>query len=250
MRKRIVQSLMLILPIYPGTAAAQSDYGGGWAIPSLDTAQSIIREQHDRAVMDRAILGERREDTPPEPMNKVQRPPSVLAFTPNPDVRQRNVARMVRAARTHSPTNAEMLSALFASSDMFAYFARGIAPQGLQINNIADAYTVYWIAAWEASRGIIGSKTSREQAQAVKAQVTRALLNDSAIAEAPPARKQELAEELLVQAALISAFADAAAGQPEQLRTLAQAVRQGASAIGLDLDAMELGEAGFVLRKM
>ncbi len=67
------------------------------------------------------------------------------------------------------------MAQLFTSSDVFVAMAQGLAPKGLRIDNVADAYTVYLITAWQASRGISGD-SSREQAQVVKAQVTAALL--------------------------------------------------------------------------
>jgi hypothetical protein len=136
------------------------------------------------------------------------------------------------------------LEQFLASTDVFASFAQALAPKGLRIDDVADAYAVYWISAWEAAHGIVGKDTPREQAQAVKAQASRALLSTPSLAGATSAQRQELAEALLIQAALISASAEAAANTT-QLRTVGHAVRQGAKAMGLDLDTMRLGEAGF-----
>lgn len=172
--------------------------------------------------------------------------PALLRFTPNLATRQRNLAGFVSKTRAQSPENAAQMEQLFASTDVFAAFAQGLAPQGLRIDNVADCYAAYWITAWEAAHGITGSTTSRAQAQAVKAQVSRALLSTPDFTKSRPAQKQELAEALLIQTALISAAAEAAANDPAQTDAVGTAVRQGAKAMGLDLDAMTLGEAGFV----
>ncbi len=120
-----------------------------------------------------------------------------------------------------------------------------LAKFGLRTDNLADAYTVYWVEAWQAAHGR-SDEGSRAQAQAVKAQAARALLATPEVARATDAQKQELADALLVQALLIGAAKNQAGGDPAKLRAVGQAVRQGAKASGLDLDAMTLTEDGFV----
>lgn len=171
---------------------------------------------------------------------------ALLAFTPNLATRQRNLAGFIAKTRAQSPENADQMAQMFASTDIFAAMAKGLAPMGLRVDNVADAYTVYWVTAWEASRGISGTDTPRAQAQAVKAQAAKALLSAPEFANAGAAQKQELAEALLIQAALISASMEGAAGDPAQKKAVGKAVRQGAKAMGLDLDTMTLGAAGFV----
>ena len=171
--------------------------------------------------------------------------PALLRFTPNLATRQRNLAGFIAKTRAQSPENADQMEQMFASTDIFAAFAQGLAPTGLKIDNVADCYAAYWISAWEAANGITGSQTSRAQAQAVKAQVSRALLSTPDFTKSTPAQKQELAEAMLIQTALISASAEAAANDPAQMEAVGVAVRQGAKAMGLDLDAMTLSETGF-----
>ena len=55
-----------------------------------------------------------------------------------------------------------------------------------------------------------------------------------------------MAESLLIHAALIIAAQEAAADDPALVNQLADAVRQGAKASGLDLDAIRLTATGFV----
>jgi hypothetical protein len=191
----------------------------------------------------------RPQETQPPKDGQATASPTVLSFVPNLAVRNSNLAGFIAKTRAQSPESADQMQQLFASTDIFRVIEQALAPTGLRVDNIADAYAVYWISAWEASRGIVGSDTSREQAQGVKAQVSRALLATPAITTATPAQKQELAEALLIQTVLISASAEAAAGDPAQLAAVGKAVRQGASAMGLDLDEMELGPAGFAATK-
>lgn len=172
--------------------------------------------------------------------------PALLVFTPNLATRKRNIAGFVAKTRAQSPEGADQMAQMFASTDVFAAMAQGLAPTGLRIDNVADAYAAYWISAWEAAHGITGSTTSRAQAQGVKAQASRALLATPEFTKASAAQKQEFAEALLIQTALISASAEAAANDPAQMEAVGVAVRTGAKAMGLDLDAMTLGNTGFV----
>ncbi|WP_144445765.1 hypothetical protein [Inquilinus limosus] len=60
------------------------------------------------------------------------------------------------------------------------------------------------------------------------------------------AAKQEMAESLLIQAALIADALKQSQGNPELSRQVAAAVSQGARGMSLDLAAMTLTEKGFV----
>ena len=101
------------------------------------------------------------------------------------------------------------------------------------------------VEAWQAAHGVTG-ESSRATAQAVKRQATDALLATPEFAGATDAQKQEFADALLVQSVLIRAMRDQAKGDAALLRQIAAAVRQGAGASGLDLDAMTLTDEGFV----
>jgi hypothetical protein len=160
-----------------------------------------------------------------------------------------NLANFVAKNRELDPEGAANMEALFASVDVIAEVGKVIAPYGLKTNNLADAYAVYWINAWEGSRGIVGSTETRERAQAVRAQAGKAMAAVPALATATEAQKQEYAEALFIQAALISSAMEAAAGDEAQLSAVGAAVSRGAQAMGLDLDTMDLTPNGFVPAK-
>jgi hypothetical protein len=66
------------------------------------------------------------------------------------------------------------------------------------------------------------------------------------IASGSDAVKQETAETLLIQTLLMGAYIEHAKADPALFRQVADAARKGARASGLDLDAMELTDDGFV----
>jgi hypothetical protein len=182
-----------------------------------------------------------KSSTPSQPsVNK-----ALTTFTPSAVRTRQNLANFANKTRATDPKGAAKMEALFASTDVIGMVGKGIAPYGLKTNNVADAYAVYWIGAWEASRGIVGAPETRQRAQAVKAQAERGLVSSPEFARATEAQKQEFAEAMLVQAAMISSHMEAAAGDSNQLRAVGAAVLKGAKASGLDLNAMELTQQGF-----
>lgn len=167
-----------------------------------------------------------------------------LQFRPSAYRRQANYSQFVERSRRADPAGSVSLASTL-SSDPVAQMGPELAKYGLRVDNLADAYTVYWVEAWQASHSL-SEEGSRAQAQAVRAQAARALLATPKVASATDAQKQELADALLVQALLIGAAKNQAQGDTAKLRAVARAVRQGAKASGLDLDAMTLTEGGFV----
>ena len=134
---------------------------------------------------------------------------------------------------------------MFSTVDIISAIQQALSPFGLRIDNVVDAYAVYWMSAWHASMGSTDTP-SRIQAIKVKQQALQILIAVPEIAQATDAQKQEFAEALLIQTALIDASMEQAAGNPDQLRAIASAVRQGARATGLDLDSMTLTSNGFI----
>jgi hypothetical protein len=168
-----------------------------------------------------------------------------LSFPYSAKRRQENIRGFVQKTQRSDPAGAAKMAQLFASTDVIGQIGAEMSSYGLRTDNVADAYAVYWINAWEAAHGIVGKAETRSRAQAVKAQAERAMSGSPEMVRATDAQKQEFAEALLVQAAMISAHMAHAAGNPAQLAAVAKAVRQGAKASGLDLDAMVLTDQGF-----
>jgi hypothetical protein len=241
-----------------GSVAKAQDFGGtyidigmGQAATNsvMDSIQSGGNRRAAKCIENSSFTSLRcpknfRANQAPEPMPGTK--PVSLSFRYSAARRQENVRSFVQKTRGFDAEGAAKMAQLFASTDVIGQIAAGISPYGLRTDNVADAYTVYWINAWEAARGIAGGAESRSRAQAVKAQVASALLTTQEMANATDAQKQEFAEALLVQAAMINAQMDVAAGDPAQLKAVGRAVRQGAKAMGLDLDTMTLTENGFV----
>jgi hypothetical protein len=111
---------------------------------------------------------------------------------------------------------------------------------------LADAYTVYWINAWLGSRGR-NDDLPPAQFLAVRNQVAAVLLSSPELIAASNAQKQEFAEGLLFQAALISATVESVQSNPEQMAQVQTSILQGTQGLGLALNQMTLTAEGFQL---
>lgn len=168
-----------------------------------------------------------------------------MRFVPSQTRRTANLARFVERSRAVDPAGAERMAALFASTDVIGQMAPPLAAHGLRINDLADAYAVWWINAWQATRGT-NDPSDRATTLAVRDQARRALASIAEIRGASDAAKQEFSEALLIQAALIDSAVDQSKGNRAQLRAVAAAAAKGARAMGVDLSGMTLTDRGFV----
>jgi hypothetical protein len=167
------------------------------------------------------------------------------SYTPSKSRTRANLQAFVDKTRPVDPAGASQMEQLFASTDIIGEIGRVMANFGLSKNNAADAFALYWIAAWQAAHSDSTSPSS-SMAQAVAAQAARGLSQSPEFAAATDAQKQEMAEALMVHAAMIEATVEAAAGDRAQLKEIGKAVAKGAAASGLELDKMTLTEEGFV----
>ena len=79
--------------------------------------------------------------------------PAALRYKPDLARRKANLAQFVAKTKAADPAGAEQLAQLFASTDVIESIKTAIAPHGLRIDDLSDAYSTYWIAAWQATRG-------------------------------------------------------------------------------------------------
>lgn len=166
-------------------------------------------------------------------------------YTPSLMRRRANLARFAEQSRAVDPQGAAAMKKLFAGTDVIAAMDRALRPVGLRVDDVADAYAVWWVSVWSATHGDTGTP-SRTVAQAVRAQSLRAISATPEFTRADDAAKQEYAEAMLVQAAMIDAMMEQFGADSAMASNLAASVRQGAQSSGLDLDAMTLTEQGFV----
>lgn len=246
--KRLILAFVLVSG-WAGSASAQVD-GWGWSIIIPSVTQTDVLGTHLRDLRredearDRAAAGKSssaaQQATAPDP--------AVLRYTPSKARRTTNLSNFVAKSRQTDPAGAKSLEDLFAQGDIIDRIGTALAPKGFHVDNVADVYSVWWITAWQATRGR-SDDTSDTTNRAVQAQAARALASTPQLAGASDASKQELAEALLIQSMLLEAAVDQAKGDPAQMKAVGAAAAQGARGMGLDMSAMELTETGFVQAK-
>ncbi len=194
----------------------------------------------------------RQSQSPTKPADKQAAPapnpapdPAKFKYVPSPERRKKNLAQFVAKSRAADPQGAASLEALFAQGDIIERLRPELAKHGLDVNNVADAYVLWWINAWQASRGI-NDDVSPLTVVAVRKQVMASLTGTTGFGAADDATKQEMAESLIIQSILLSAAVDQSKGKPDQMKAVQSAATQGARGMGLDLSAMNLTEGGFV----
>jgi hypothetical protein len=171
-----------------------------------------------------------------------------LDFRSSETLRRANLKQFAQKTRSVDPAGADQMEQMFASTDVIAAIGKWIAPYGLRTNNVADAYTVYWTNAWLGSRGR-NDTLPKAQVTAVRNQAANALLSSPEFTSASDSQKQEMAEALLIQAALIEASIESAKSDPSFMSKVKAAIAQGAEGMGLDLYRMTLTNKGFVPAK-
>ena len=238
--RRVVGWLALLLAA--GSAGAQ-DMGWSTITPSVtgtDTLGLVLREQMGGPSA--------APETPPAAAAPAEAAPvaaDALRYTPSRERRAANYAAFVAKARTTDPKGADDLARTLAANDLVEMMREPLSKYGLRIDDVGDAYTAWWVNAWQASRGR-NDDVSAATAAAVRGQVAKAMGATKLVAAASDANKQELAESLLLHATFLAAGMEQAQGKPEQLQAVAAAATQGARGMGLDLTKMELTEKGFV----
>lgn len=234
--RRILSVAVLAVALGGSDAAAQQSIVDGWSwstlVPSI--AQTDILGTHLRELRNEQEL----RNTPPPDVSR-------LGYTPSKARRSANLAAFVERTRAVDPSGAADLQRLFAEGDIIERIRTLIAPVGLRIDNVADAYALWWITAWQATRGD-NDTLGRDMYAAVRAQSARALNAAGSPARASDAEKQELAEALLVQTALIDGAVEQAKRDPVRMRQVRAAVAKGAQGMGLDMAGMEITGGGFV----
>lgn len=195
--------------------------------------------------MEEAVMDAARAGSKPKPKKKV--PVASLSYTPSAARRKEFMRSFVAKMRTKDPQTATNMEKLIGQKDLIAEMGKIMAPYGLRTDNVADAYTLWWVASWNASRSR-EMTPNRTQFQAVKAQASQALRSVMKSSPMTEATKQQFAEACLMHALLIDGALESAKGNSERLKEIARNVNQGARASGLNLAAMELTSKGFVLK--
>jgi hypothetical protein len=234
----LLSVLWLAVPVH---AKAQMSFQAAPLQINRLMLQSVITQGQRSAWADENAQSEGRDDSATDTRGKT----FSAAYAPSKSRTRTNLATFVRKTRSTDPQGANQMEQFFASTDIIGQIDSAMRTIGLRADNSAHAYALWWVSAWRASKGDLSTADAGTYA-AVAAQALRGLANASAFTGSSDAQKQEMAEAMLVQSALIDASLEKYAGDKAMMAKLASAVRQGAAASGLELDKMTLTPKGFM----
>lgn len=238
MRKVVRAFLVVVLLTAAGKVPAQfMDIGGGFIDAGVHGA--VMNGITSKSA-------KQREATGPAPLSPAQK--AALQFAPSMEQRQRNYASFVEKTRAVDPAGADQLQQTLSQNDILAVAEAPFRDLGFDMYNVADAYALWFVTAWLAGQGRVDTP-SAETLGAVRDQVESAFGTLPVLLSTDDATKQEAAEAHYLQSILISVTVEAAQSDAAYLEKVKAAVKQGAVASGMDLDAFELTETGFVLRQ-
>jgi hypothetical protein len=240
-----------VAALYSVSASAQ------WTLslpPPIQTAAYFAADNIGKEVAadagrkDRARRGESGSSyTPPSP--KISS--ATLTFTPNMQRRKDYFNALLAQYEQLAPgTAAQMRPLLFGENDgdIIQKIQKQIGPEyGMKTNNVADAYALYWIAAWETANGIFDQTTPPAQMKAVQTQVKDIMLSVPAMAALSDADKQSLAESLLTQAVVIGTLGGHVKADPANMPKVRAAALANAKAMGVNIEMFKLTPTGFEL---
>jgi hypothetical protein len=169
-----------------------------------------------------------------------------LIYRPSLMLRESNVDRLITNYSRTEPDAAGVVRELTADLDLIAVIGDSIKPSGARFDNVADAYAVWWITAWNAAAGRNPELPSAQTVQAVSKQAGAALLAIPGYSKLKDAEKQNMAEALLFQMFMISSIAPLAEKYPSKHPRFRKNLIAEGLAMGLDFKRLELTSTGFV----
>lgn len=213
--------------------------------PTINIAPPFAMAKLQQELLERRV--EEREPRRQGEQTAPVAPGARFTFTSSRSRTQANVRNFV--ARTpHAAARAELEQMFAAQPGLMDDLAAGARAYGFDPHNVADAYALWWMNAWDTSE-MRDSKPDAATVAAVKQQVYAAFAATPGFAATSDAAKQEFAEALLLQAALLGSAFEQNRSNPEMLELLSEAARKGAKAsYGIDLQSMALTRDGFVPR--
>jgi hypothetical protein len=226
--------------VFPTQLELSTAYINNIGNPEIVAKEIRRKESRDRENRYKERDG---EDTPEQPQISY----ATLNYKTSLSRRNATVKKFIDRIRKIDPAAAGSFQKQFEEIDIFSELKKALMAKGLDANNLADAYAVYWVSSWEASNGSVRDSSS-EQVQAVRGQVLGMMRNLPQVSEMNEASRQEAAEEMLLTSVVIGASLDSVKDDPVKLKAYAAEMMRQSKTNGLDFTALTLTEKGFELK--
>ena len=172
-----------------------------------------------------------------------------LNFKVTPAVRQKVIQAFITQMDQLGAENGAEWRKAFQGADVFREIDKEMKTRfNLSSTNLADVWAVYWSYAWLMTRSRTDDPT-RAQVVGLRDQFRPLLLAIPEVAGLNDARKQEMAESLLLQTLMFGVLAEAWKNDPGSRAEFGQGLQQGTASLGLDLAKVELTNRGFATKK-
>ncbi len=153
---------------------------------------------------------------------------------------------LARVEKAYGPKVAQGLRQFLATNDFVAIWAKGAAADGMRPSDLGDSLAEYWATNWSVATG--GASTSPAQTRAIRYQIGPNVARSPEVRAMSDAKKQELAETLMLNLVVETIGAQAALKKGDTI--LIQEVRTQTAArfkqeFGVDLNALKVSNRGF-----
>jgi hypothetical protein len=188
-------------------------------------------------------------DTEPETLqnNTPIANPDIFHFKRNTSLQEKNISAFVARMARDNPDGARKVEAKLHKPGIFDIYDKMFRELGLESDSVADNLAYWWVVSWMASTDQAGELTHASLAK-VKLQSEHALAG-SKISAMSNSQKQVIADNMAMQAILITGNMGYARTHPAYKPQLAEQVRKMALGAKLDLASMTLTRDGFVSAK-
>jgi len=234
------------------TSAQAQDYPfqGLAAMDAMNTLHANVRDRtleasgaDNRPRQWRDIPREQRHGSTPAPATTVE-----TTFRRDPAVTRQVQAELVRAVSRSAPEAGRDMARLLAGRDPIEAATPFFREHGLEMDNVVDAVTIYYLAMWGVSNNQKETMT-RAQARGARAHVAQAV-DFEGLGLDDPAARQRFAETLIYQGLLMDAAMEQSQTSDDltMQRTLSDAAHRQMLGFGMDMRRLAITGEGFVAR--
>jgi hypothetical protein len=227
-----------------GTANAQS-FSMPMNNPVLDTVE--FGRQIDAIVkQDSPKKADPQKAIPVEKKQVATVSPASFRYKISMERRKANYKSFIAMMKSQNEAGGKELEAALTKIDMIEMVRPALETSyGLRVDDIADAYTVWMVAAWGAVNSYEPDAT-RAQMQGVRKQVAQSLAAMLPLATASDEIKQNMAESLLINGLVVDEGARQARKDPIMGPKIAAAVQTNMKRdMGIDFSTITLTDQGF-----
>lgn len=240
--RRIMVTVVSILGLYGSGAAIAQDGSDFLSEVAVANTNTIVVGRMNDIAMQETVRG----NGGATPNRQVPQNQSAnMNFVASRARTKANLQIFVEKRKAENQAAGEQLEQLLASHDVIGTVQSVLGQYGLQRDNVAHAYTLYWIVYWGLANGVYEAPSVRS-VQAVAQQVEQGFAVSPEFASMTEVQKQQTAEELMVLTAILDSASTQAKSDPSFAAQMEKASLQGSRKSGLQLDRIALTEEGFV----